>query len=236
MVVVGALLAAPAVAGGQDNQDSKYEEALKQAVRLFGDSKFRECGDALEVLVKQFPKGADAYYYLGLSRMETKQWRAAREALARYSDLSPASAEARRFIGVAYLQEGLYAEAAASLEKCLAIDPSDEEAKEYLTRSKALLRTKPDAAPVALPADASKADQTTPQAVPPNVVEPPTPGPMPGTTANGQVRPSTMAEAPRVNVIPNSPPPPGTRPSAPRAIQTRTRALTRPRTPLSTVA
>lgn len=197
LVGVVAMLIAPGVTRGQDNLDSKYEEALKQAISLFGDAKFRECGDALEVLVKQFPKGADAYYYLGLSRLEMKQWRAAREAFTRHSVLSPTSAEARRFIGVTYLQEGAYAEAAASLEKGLAIDPNDEEAKEYLTRAKALLRTKPIVTPVALPPTTPEPVVTAPAEAQPKIAETSPPKPAPEPKADGLARPTKMAAAPQ---------------------------------------
>ena len=55
---IAILLTPSAVAVGQSDPGPKYEAALEQAVRLYGDGKFKECGDALDGLVRQFPKGA----------------------------------------------------------------------------------------------------------------------------------------------------------------------------------
>jgi Tetratricopeptide repeat len=172
-----------------------YDGALEAALGLHALGKFQEAGDQLARLVEKFPDGREALYYLGLCRIETKQWKEAREALKRFAELAPENPESRRFIGDTFFQEQMYALAAVWYEKSLAIDPKDDEVKDKVRRAKAFLeeqRRQTEDATAAAPATGS---------APP----PAAPAPATGGTPPSSPAPSPKKAGSTMNATPTSP-------------------------------
>lgn len=95
-----------AFAAGSDDDDDFASREYRKAVKAIKAERYQEAVDLLEDVVRDEPKNADAYSYLGFSNRKLERYD---EALAHYNralELKPKHKGANEYLGELYLEQG----------------------------------------------------------------------------------------------------------------------------------
>jgi tetratricopeptide (TPR) repeat protein len=113
-----------------------------RAVEAIQHGDFRAGREALNMLVEDQPRNAEAWLQLGVCYLELRQPAPAIEAFARSLTLDPTSALGHSYLGTAHAATGELERASACYRRALEIEPELERAEEYLIRTESLLASR----------------------------------------------------------------------------------------------
>ena len=139
-VFVSSLLALPFLVGGpqaNSRAQNPTEQTTARGIQLYEQGDGPEAIRLLQVIVKQHPKDADAWYYLGLAFYKEGRIGAARPAFERLLELRPNSADANAKLSYALILAGEPVKAMSTAEH--AIELGDQSAEPHYALAEASL-------------------------------------------------------------------------------------------------
>ena len=130
-----ALGAPPALAAGQTSTKDREAQYFKEGLAQVEDGDYEGAVAALEKAVKNDPKNANAYNFLGFSYRKLGDYDRAFENYERALALDPEHLGANEYIGEAYLETGNLAKAEEHLAVLERLCPEGCEERDDLTQA-----------------------------------------------------------------------------------------------------
>ncbi len=125
--------------GIAQEEQSKLESLVQQAIRFSSEKKYEEAISILDQLTKAHPDRAVPFLWLGRAQFELGNLKAARDAFVRYSELAPTDVDGP--LGVARTQRkaGNFGDSIAAYKKAAQVDPYNEVVKRELQEAERVL-------------------------------------------------------------------------------------------------
>jgi tetratricopeptide (TPR) repeat protein len=118
------------------------EELIEQGLAALGVAEFNDAIERFGSAAVEAPHNPQAWFYLGLCYLETRQADLAVEALNRAISADENYADAHYLLGSAVGAVGRLDDASLSYRRALEIDPHHHKAEEFLVRTEALLASR----------------------------------------------------------------------------------------------
>jgi Flp pilus assembly protein TadD len=128
LLIPGAVFAAGGGGGGFSQKESA--PSLQEIKRTIDSQKYSEAVTELKLFIKNNPKNADAYNYLGFSYRKSGNLPEAFKAYEKALEIDPRHLGAHEYLGEAYLQKKEPEKAKATLNKLKGICGNCAEARD----------------------------------------------------------------------------------------------------------